>query len=237
MPATFCFAFRQSKYLNKFKLSLCTILNIIKVCIMARNTKNIYDNFHFYFYLKKTPPTRQSVFGGLLGSMPGTMGQAKQACHIDIPAKRESLSNDCDFRISQRVFSLWNYSRDIHRRTLMAHTVGCSIYNSIFSCSSWCSCPCCYCNILIWTTKAINIKYLLDTSSSENSWGPLDVCVMYVNIFQVFCLFSITSGGNDWLCAILLPLWACECQFLYLASLCLCVCVCVSVQVAGFDFA
>lgn len=45
---------------------------------------------------------------------------------------------------------------------------------------------------------------------------------MYVNIFQVFCLFSITSGGSDWLCAILLPLWACECLFLYLS-----VCVCV----------
>lgn len=88
-------------------------------------------------------------------------------------------------------------------------------------------------------TKAINIKYRLDTSSSDNrteklkarvewkkkknkkqeqtqtksentlaarGWslmcGQLDVCVMYVNIFQVFCLFSITSGGSDWLCCV-----------------------------------
>lgn len=88
-------------------------------------------------------------------------------------------------------------------------------------------------------TKAINIKYRLDTSSSDNrteklkarvewkkkknkkqeqtqtksentlaarGWslmcGQLDVCVMYVNIFQVFCLFSITSGGCDWLCCV-----------------------------------
>lgn len=56
--------------------------------------------------------------------------------------------------------------------------------------------------------------------------GQLDVCVMYVNIFQVFCLFSITSGGSDWLCYPSGYRW---CVFLYsLLSLC---------PVLGFDFA
>lgn len=226
MPATFCFAL-QSKYLNKFKLSLCTILNIIKVCIVARNTKNIYENFHFhlYFYLKKHPQQGSQYSADYSALCRGQWDKLNKRAILTYQQRENAYLMIAIFAFLSVFFHFEitaGYGTHTHKDVHLWHTLLAAQYTAQFS-----GCSCCYCNISIWTTKVINIKYLLDTSSSENSWGPLDVCVMYVNIFQVFCLFSITSGGNDWLCAILLPLWACECLLLYLARLCLSVSVCV----------